>query len=334
MMTDYRFFNGKNEKLNIRNLYPLELEKIKKVKALTICTMITIVLAVSSFELEAKTVFQSNFENGVTLGTPRIIKSHWWQDISYDSLAGQLPRKSVQRVQFLVGSEDVTTLSDLSNYIKSEIQNVNDANGNPTKAWLMRLGKKYTSGPPYYTSKRISLNVDSGESESNDHSDLYIKYDMKFIPEFEKSMISNSWTNIWENLVAGNTNKLLVIRLAADSPLIWKLESHTDIPIYNKETPVPLNQWFKIEIYYKHSLNADGKIKVYLNGETLFDYTGSTADTGGVIATNLLKTYSNRSNVGHWVDNLVVIDFPPETFQIPLDDSAVPNSPKGLRIVN
>lgn len=166
----------------------------------------------------------------------------------------------------------------------------------------------YTNGPPYYTGQRISLNVEPGITPPDNLEELYIQYDMKFIPEFNSSMTTNSWDLLWENSVNGNTNKLMVIRTTANSPLFWKLESHTDVPIYNKTNEIPLNRWFKLGIYYKHSIKNDGKITVFVDNIKIFDYIGSTADTGGVYAMNILKSYSNVKNVGHWVDNLEIHD--------------------------
>jgi hypothetical protein len=257
---------------------------------------------------KAEILFQSSFEGNVSLHTPRIINGDWWQDISYDASAGFLPGGTVERVMFKIEGDVVKTVSDLNTYIKSEIQTVKDARGKSTRAWLLHNIKHFHSGPPYYTGQRISLNVDSGYRPPNDLEELYIKYDMKFIPQFESSMTGGSWYLIWENTVKGNTNKIHVSRVNNNSPLIWRLQTHKDISYYNNSIPVPLNKWFEVSIYFKHSISNNGKIKVSINGANLFDYTGSTAESGGVYATNILKSYSNKANVGHWVDNIVIAD--------------------------
>jgi hypothetical protein len=259
--------------------------------------------------VQAKILYQTGFEGDVILGIPKTINGQWWQTYEEGpSTIGQMPGLDHNMVAFLIDSSDIGSLSELKNYIVSEIQTVKGINNKNTNAWLMKNLKHYNSGPPNYTAQRISLNVQSGDNFPDSLEEIYIQYDMKFIPEFNESMTKNSWNLIWEVFVDGNTNKLSIFRLSEDDPLRWKLEPHSDVVMLNETDIVPLNRWFNIGIYFKHSLYNDGMITIFVDNKKIFDYRGSTADSGGVHAMNFLKSYCNVKNVGHWVDNLEIHD--------------------------
>lgn len=283
---------------------------IKNILCVSVLFLIVYLLSIPS-SVEAKLLFKTDFEGSVTLSAPNEVNGYWWQNFSYESgssTIGTIPGKQDEAVQFLIERKDVPTQNELKNYIKSEIQTLSGPDNRTTRAWLMHNIKHYTNGPPYYTGQRISLNASSGASSSDNFEKIFIQYDIKFIPAFNSSMTTNSWMMLWENSVSGNSNKLMVFRLANNSSLAWKLETHSDVPMVNYTDNVPLNRWFKLGIYYEHSQQNDGKIMVFVDNKKIFDYRGSTTDYGGVSAMNILKSYSNTENIGHWVDNLEIHD--------------------------
>lgn len=274
--------------------------------------MILLGFLIPQTPLQAALLFQSGFEEGVSLSTPFQSVGKWWQKISgadqgYNWVS-DLPGAGNGIIMFLVETQEVPSLEELNKYIRSEIQTVIGPDGRSTRAWLMQNVGHYTNGPPYYTGQRISLNVSAGRTPPGDLKEFYISYYMKLNPDFNSSMIDNSWYLILSIWVPGNTNKLMIIRPSSGGKLKWKMEPYTDVPIINDTAVVPLNQWFKVGIYYKHNTSSNGVIQIWINNDRIFNYHGATASSGGVNDLNILKAYSNRANVGNWIDDIKMYD--------------------------
>ena len=311
----------------LRKLIP-SWEKIICSYGLILCFLCLI----SPMRSQAAIIFKSGFEDGVSLSTPFQSGGKWWQKISgadqgYNWVS-DLPGAGNGIIQFMVETQDVP-LEELNQYIRSEIQTVIGPDGRSTRAWFMLNVGHYTNGPPYYTGQRVCLSASAGNEPPDDFNEFFTTYHMKLNPDFATSMIKNSWYLTVEIWVPDNTNKLFIIRHSTGGALKWLFEPHTDIPLINESAVVPLNQWFKVGIYYKHRTSSDGIIQIWINDDKIFDYKGSTASSGGgVNALNFLKAYSNRANVGHWVDDFIMYDTlptspaldPPPNLSIQLKD--------------
>jgi hypothetical protein len=287
----------------------------------------------------ANLLFRSGFEGNVTISQPEVIAGVWTSDIfgsDYDGFNwGDLPGDTNTYVQFIIKQTDVPALSDLLEYVDLKIQSVIGPYGHATKALYMHNIRHYSSGPPNYTGQRLSTNNAAGSVSPNDQQEYFMQYHMKLNDDFESSMNKGSWYLFWETVVRGNTNKIFIKNLTGK--LIWQYENgYNDGMIFNKSVPVPLKQWFLVGLYYKHASNSTGRFLLYVNGEEVINYTGPTCTGGGVAATNFLKSYTNRWNVGHWVDNFQIYDSLSDnasgTKEQPTEISTILKAPTNLEV--
>lgn len=86
----------------------------KNIKIIVItCGLILLpLMLLNPANVEAKLLFKTGFEGGVTLSTPKMIGGRWWQDISYKegpSTTGRLPGNGYKLVMFLVDTSAVSS---------------------------------------------------------------------------------------------------------------------------------------------------------------------------------------------------------------------------------
>src|SRR5262249_51407032 len=77
--------------------------------------------------------------------------------------------------------------------------------------------------------------------------------------------------------------------------------------------PVPIDQWFLMEVYLNRSTGADGRFLWAVNGKTIADRRGSNYGVDHSEIINMM--YSNLYGVyfpqSRWVDDLEIWDAPP-----------------------
>jgi hypothetical protein len=87
----------------------------------------------------------------------------------------------------------------------------------------------------------------------------------------------------------------------------WKIE--------NRNVPVPVGQWFKLEIYWHRSAGSDGRVWMGANGKTIADYRGPNMGASNLPINRIMAPmlYSGqRMPAYQWFDDLEIWDgFPP-----------------------
>lgn len=173
--------------------------------------------------------------------------------------------------------------------------------------------------------------------------DLYISYWLKFQPDLEDLMgrcgpnIDYQWRSVFEWKTAGDYRLILQLQRDKDAnscafkgPIYWVLggDNNANCDLFaaprekkcppaptnlwrekNRSVAVPLNQWFKLEVFWHRSSGRDGRAWLAVNGQVLFDHSGpNTGDWNAPINrifTHLLYT-STAYPVFQWVDDLQV----------------------------
>lgn len=83
----------------------------------------------------------------------------------------------------------------------------------------------------------------------------------------------------------------------------WKIDNH--------DIPVPVGQWFKLEIYWHRSAGSDGRVWMGANGKTIADYRGPNMGASNLPVNRIMAPmlYSGqRMPAYQWFDDLEIWD--------------------------
>jgi len=260
-------------------------------------------------------IFQSGFESGVTIEAPNGIGGQWWQSIvgedSKSNWARDLPDRASSRFQYLVPSE-----KSLKDYVETRIDSVIGPHGIPTNALFMAV-KTYDKagfGHGWLTRNQYNLLWDATFKQA------YARYWMKFQPDLNAVMPNNSWRNLMEWRESGDDYRwsLYVIRSHKGGPLFWEVEaqlgvlgnSPVDWRIVNTDVPVPIGEWFLLEVFWRHS-GDDGRVWVAINGKTIADHSGRNKKDSNLNKWNIFKVYTGENSLDggtayQWIDDFEI----------------------------
>jgi hypothetical protein len=248
----------------------------------------------------AKLLFKSNFGSGVSLGMPTKFYSNGsgtgaWQSITgTDKETGYTwPITALgatfSGVQLIV--IDPVTSSTIGNYISNEIRSVTGPNGKPINGLYQNVKIK---GPVGQAGSQDSLLIQRPWT-IGDVNDLYITYWFKYpadlASKLDSTVSSGNWrmqsgfkTGGYNNTHAGDYRIETHVMKGVDGVLYWmtKADNVANGPWprvdywreNNYAVPVPLDTWFKYEVYWHRSSGSDGRYWAAVNGEVIVDHYG------------------------------------------------------------
>ena len=252
------------------------------------------------FPPEAKLLFKSGFNNNVTISNPNLHNI-----VGQDSESGyvwpnDLPGDNTRNsFNYLVDD-----LENLNTYIETKIIDIS----NNKKALYIKYKKNDVRT---YASSRVHYNLwakQNALSKSDSLKKLYIKYKIKMHIEDSEEL----WRNFmeWDTTGEGENYRwaLYISKTKYTNGLIWRLNAESikynspedldKIILWehvNNEIPVPLDEWFELEVFWNLSNNGDGKILVAVNGETLFERIGANKyNTKNFAFWNPFKVYGAK----------------------------------------
>jgi len=167
---------------------------------------------------------------------------------------------------------------------------INDDDPNVSGDTRAQLSLKFSDGlylDVYHTSHRMYLNPDIGHFTNYSSS----------ITWFTLFEIWNRHVDGWDGSVSGSARWGLSINKdrGTGQPLHWRLKSdymqpetvhNKDMWVYrNREIPIPLGQWFTLDLYMKRGEGTNGRmiVKITPDGgltQVLFDVSNSTIYPG------------------------------------------------------
>ena len=256
-----------------------------------------------------KLLFKSGFENNVS-----IISNPDQDNIDYDLITGADLNTGFSWPIEILGAEGsgLHYIEDNNKQaVYSEIQSVIGHNGNTTKAlYSVENYSMDVTQCPYEI-----LNITEGKS------DLYIKYWMKL--DTDSLHQSDKWRAIFEYKTkdyANGTGYRLIAFIYTDvngNPY-WHFQGdeNPETPIWeydNFDIPVPENEWFKTEFYWKWSDNNNGRSLWKINGQVIADHNGATTKNNKPIDFIILTQIYGDANPKHqWIDDIEIWDDLPE----------------------
>ncbi|MCC6140391.1 MAG: hypothetical protein IT389_07225 [Nitrospira sp.] len=279
----------------------------------------------------ANLLFKSNFGPGTSLHAPETFysvatgDSHggaWQRLTGTDSETGYAWPVAALGADFS-GAQLITVdtidAGTVGNYIVNEIRTVPGPTGNPVRELFQTVKNKGPLGHGYSQAPLlIKRPWTIGEV-----TDLYITYWFKHQPDLQTKLDTTvqldrsrgNWRVQFEFKTGGYNNTYggdyriftNVMKDNTDGTLYWLtngdnqangLHGPLEKEIYwaeeNRTVPVPIDRWFKFEVYWHRSNGADGRYWAAVNGRVIADHRGPNLGELGLPITRIFvnNTYS------------------------------------------
>ena len=293
-------------------------------------------------------LFSSGFEGAISLVPPvNCWGTGCWQDISGLDAHTQ----SAWPVSLWGGGGKFLMLTDpvkitpatLGNYIVNRIDTVTGHSGDRTHALYQEISRNVNGLAPMGTSPaqnefQLLPKADTG--------DLYISYWIKLQPDLVEKMndlpagpgIRNggTWRSFFALKTGGQTAwgdpaddgdyrvEAYVTTYGGGQPY-WAILGDNnagggaplknDWSVENRSVPVPVDQWFKFELFWHRSAGSDGRVWMAVDGQGIADRLGPNVGARNMRVNRIMAPmlYSGSAMpIYQWVDDLEVWDgFPP-----------------------
>lgn len=228
--------------------------------------------------IEPNLLFSSKFDADVQIEAQYGESGAWVQKISgLDSVSNyswenDFPGNSILNYF----SYNVNIDKVLDGYVTTTIETVVDAEGNEILALHQVLKRDDTDNP---SMSRSQFNVFPTDDETMGNlKHIYIKYDIK-LQENLNDVLSQRVLMEWNN--TDYRWGLYIVKDVIGTP-IWQLQAETlsgEEPVVdwievNNNVTVPIGEFFKLEVFWKHSSDVDGRVWVAVNGQDVFYHRG------------------------------------------------------------
>jgi hypothetical protein len=267
-------------------------------------------------------LFWSGFEGTVAPGVPYDCYGNGcFQDINgADSWTGfNWPPKvnnGTARYQMISNSGSNPGPTGIGKYISNQVQTVTGPKGTQTRAMYSLIKESGCCGTDSQGggSTQTPYHIHPG----SDVKEMYISQWVKLQPDMIEKMSFGTWRDLFEVKTTDTDYRIeLQIRVdAGQSKAYWMARTDTYVPshkdfwrVYNKDVPVPVGQWFKLETYFKRSSGSDGRIWMAVNGQKIVDRFGPTMGPNNSPINRIMvnQLYSGGTYpIYQWVDNVQV----------------------------
>jgi hypothetical protein len=276
-------------------------------------------------ERPAGLIFWSGFEGEVSVGAPRdCYSAGCWQDLlGTDSQSGFSwpPRIGGGAGQFQVrsGTGSAPSRHTISDYIVNEIQTVDGPKGTPTRVLHSQIKRTGCTGTASQNSNpSCSAQVPYLLQPTRDVGDLYISFWRKLPPDLLDKLI-NAWHVVFEWKSAGDYRVIAQIVNYGGARPYWEIRAdnvangglpHEEFWRVNKRSlRVPVGEWFKFEVFWHRSDEADGRVWMAVDGQKLVDKLGPNMGVRRAPIDRIFLTqlYSGASYpLSQWTDDVQI----------------------------
>ena len=260
----------------------------------------------------AKLLFSSGFEDGV------YIDQNFDPDSAdYRAIRGEDHSTGFSWPISVLGATESALhfiADDQRRAVNAEIQTVGGHDGKPTRALFQQENREQSGDTqaPYEI-----LNITEGRR------DLYIKFRIKLDSSSLTRADQNLWRTFFEYKTKGYANgdgyRLIAFIYNQDDGIPywhWQGDADPQNPLWeidNKNVPVPMDEWFTTEFYWRWSEGADGRSLWKVNGQVIGDHHGPTTRNSQPLDFILLaQIYGNANPKYQWVDDIEIWDGLPQ----------------------
>jgi hypothetical protein len=197
----------------------------------------------------------------------------------------------------------------------------------------------------YIIQTRGTVSQKSDGYYRDDQGDLYMREWIKFQPDLATQLVSpqsamadgayGHWRAVWEyksgglngDPEQGDSRFVTYVKKSWDGNLFWSAQLDNPTSSGNTVTweentsgvPVPVGQWFKLEVFVHRSSGPDGRLWAAVNGQKIVDRSGPNIGNHRLPINRLMPflVYTGGNyNAYQWVDDFEIWD------RFPADASA------------
>jgi hypothetical protein len=279
-------------------------------------------------ELPAGLLFWSGFEGPLELRKPGDSYGNgcFQELVGRDSLTGfRWPLRLLggdNRFQLLVNGPRPTP-DTVGQYMITELRTVVGPRGRPTQALYSEVRQSGCCGtrPQRGGATQNAFHVLPGA----DLPELYLSKWLKLQPDLRENLRTGApWRVIFEWKEGGRVTRggafraILEVIARGTAPMwqvTWDNDANGGLPrqrfwrAYNTSVPVPVGEWFKLEVFWHRSAASDGRVWFAVNGQVIDDHRGPTigvrGDPVGRIFVN--QVYSGTAYpIYQWTDDIQI----------------------------
>jgi hypothetical protein len=313
-----------------------------RVAALALCLLGTLPGGGYTASQPADLLFWTRYEETTALAAPTDCSGRqcWQSFTGTDDSTGHAWRPAHEGIgRFQMLADAPVDAKSIGNYMVNRIDSGAGRNG--SRALYMEIKRSGCCG----TDPQVGGATQDPyllEPKGAD-GDMYISYWLKFQPNLEELMgrcgpnLGWHWRSVFEWKTAGDYRLTLIVQRDRDpdscafkGPLYWAMsgDDNANCNLFaiprdkkcpppptnrwsekNRSVPVPLDQWFKVEVFWHRSSGDDGRAWMAANGKVILDHRGPNTGNWNApvnrIMTHLLYT-STAYPVFQWVDDLQV----------------------------
>lgn len=273
-------------------------------QTLTVCNNMLTWGPCNTVPLNANLLFASGFEGEVTLANP----SQGYQRLNG---VGDSGYEWNETLNGLWGSSNngIHLINDAG--IDNELQTVLGHTGENTEALYQEIA--FSNGSPRAQTPYQINNIE------NDPDEYYISYWIKI--DDTSLDEDDQWRIIWQY----KTDRFdyehpdpgyrigIYIYTDEDGPY-WHVKGDDQNPDYwsvsDRDTPVPRDEWFKVEVYSKISAGNDGRFWAKINGVEIASQDGPNlgSEDDSMKFMMLWQLYGNSTPAHQWIDDVEIWD--------------------------
>lgn len=267
----------------------------------------------------ANLLFWSEYESAGMSSPTDCYKNGCWQQLTgTETRTGfSWPPKvsgSDGRFQMLLEGPSISP-STITNYMSNQLRSTTGRKGTSTRA-LYSVIEKNADGNTSPSVVGVNTQVPYILFPNSDVPELYISYWAKLQGDLADKMKAGTWRVLSEWKTSDTDRRFTLNVNSYGGAPYWsvKLDQRIDpkVKIWevnNKSVPVPLDKWFKVEIYWKRSAGSDGRVWTAINGQVLVDKRGANL---GPNKSPINRIFISQLYHGHaypsyqWMDDLQI----------------------------
>lgn len=294
---------------------------------------------------DAKLLFRSGFEGGSMSILPPY--DCWgtgcWQElVGTDSLTSFTWPGNIWGGggQFLMLTDPVvTTAATVGNYLYNRFETVTGPDGRPTTALRQQITKNANGTGPMGTSP---MQTEFQFLPKRESGDLYVSYWIKLQPDLVQKMTNlpagpgisggGTWRTLFAFKTGGQTSwggpadngdyrvEAYVMTYGGTQPY-WVIlgdnnagggaPSVNSFRVENRTVPVPIDRWFKLEVFWHRSSGSDGRVWMAVDGKTIADRRGANMGAWNMPINRIIAPIlyaGSTMPIYQWVDDIEIWD--------------------------
>ncbi len=290
-----------------------------------------------------KLLFKSGFDGGSLSVLPPV--NCWgtgcWQDIAgLDSLSGFTWPGTIadgtSKIMHLT-TPVTTTAQTLGNYSISRVETTTGPRGTQSSALMQQISRNVNGTAPMGTAPAQNL---LQFMPKRDPGDMYVSYWIKLQPDMVQKMTNlpagpgiagggtwraffalktggqTSWGEPADNgdyrieaYVMTHNNAQPYWVLLGDNNAGGGAPAVNTFRIENRNVPVPVGQWFKVEFFWHRSSGSDGRVWMAVNGKVIADRRGANMGAWSQPVNRIMAPLlyaGGTMPIYQWVDELEI----------------------------